>query len=260
MKKQQKKIIKRFITLVIVIIALLISLNLNRNYSKLEEPLKDITSLVNRIIIYPTNVVSKTEPTDQTESYLIQKNVNASLEKEIQELKKMLDLNKTLTEYSKVNATVLSRNNNYWFNSITIDKGKKDGIKKDMAVITAEGLVGKISKVSQKSSEVKLLTADDITYKTSIVIRVNEKDNYAILNGYDQEKKLLKITSIDKSTEINKGDIVLTSGLGQMPQGIYIGTVEKTEIDKYNLSKIVYVKSSQDFDDIHYVTILKEHQ
>lgn len=260
MKKQQKKIIKSFITLVIVIISLFISLNLNRNYSRLEEPLKDITSLVNRIIIYPTNAVSKTELTDQTESYLIQKNVNASLEKEIQELKKMLDLNKTLTEYSKVNATALSRNNNYWFNSITIDKGKKDGVKKGMAVITAEGLVGKISKVSQKSSEVKLLTSDDITYKTSIVIRINEKDNYAILNGYDQEKKLLKVTSIDKSTEINKGDIVLTSGLGQMPQGIYIGTVEKTEIDKYNLSKIVYVKSSQDFDDIHYVTILKERK
>ena len=60
------------------------------------------------------------------------------------------------------------------------------------------------------------------------------------------------------STEINKGDVVLTSGLGELiPAGIYIGTVEKIESDKYNLSKNVYIKTYQDFDDIHYVTVLK---
>ena len=42
-----------------------------------------------------------------------------------------LDLNKTLTEYSIENATILSRNKSYWLNTITIDEGKKNGIKKD---------------------------------------------------------------------------------------------------------------------------------
>ena len=60
-------------------------------------------------------------------------------------------------------------------------------------------------------------------------------------------------------TEINKGDIVLTSGLGSMfPAGIYIGEVEKVENDRYNLSKTVFIKTYQNFNDIHYVTVLKE--
>ena len=69
---------------------------------------------------------------------------------------------------------------------------------------------------------------------------------------------LIKASDINKSTELNKGDVVLTSGLGELiPAGIYIGTVEKIESDKYNLSKNVYIKTYQDFDDIHYVTVLK---
>lgn len=260
MKKKTKKSIKYIIIAVLTIITIYISLNTSRNYSKIEEALKDITSLVNRVVIYSAHAISNKEPSDQTESYIIQKNVNSALEKEIQELKKVLDLNSTLTEYEKENATVISRNNSYWFNTITIDKGKKDGIKQGMAVITKGGLIGKISKASQKSSEVKLLTSDDITYKTSVTIRINEKDNYAILNGYDEKTNFLKVSAIDKSTEVNKGDVVLTSGLGEMPQGIYVGTVEKSEIDQYNLGKIVYIKPSQDYNNIQYVTVLKEHK
>ena len=52
--------------------------------------------------------------------------------------------------------------------------------------------------------------------------------------------------------------MILTSGLGNMPQGIYIGNVVSSETDSYDLSKTVYVKSEQDFSSINYVTILKE--
>lgn len=260
MKKNRKKITKPIIIFLIIIIALYISLNGNRPYTKFEEAIKDITTLISRLTVYPVNAVTNNKIYDQSESYLIQKNINSSLEKEIQELKELLELNKTLTEYKSTNATVLSRNSSYWFNTITIDKGKKDGLKTGQAVITSGGLIGKITKVSQKSSEVKLLTTDDITYKTSVIIRINEKDYYAILSGYDKKNNLLKVTAIDKSAKISKGDVVITSGLGQMPQGIYIGTVEKTEIDQYNLSQIVYVKPSQDFNNIHYVTVLKENK
>ena len=260
MYRRRKKITKKTVIIGIVVVIIMISLSilLPRNNYINNSILKDITININKIVMFPFTTLNTEKNINHNESYLIQKNVNESLEKEIQELKEALELNKTLTEYKPINATILSRNKSYWYNTITIDKGKKDGIKKDMAVITSKGLIGKISSTSYTSSEVKLITSDDINFKVSIAIKTNDVDNFAILNGYDTKNNLIKATGIDKTTNINIGDKVLTSGLGEkFPGGIYIGTVEKIESDKYNLSKTVHIKTYQNFNDIHYVTVLK---
>ena len=255
--KNKKKIIIIIISIVMVIL-LCVSLLVDRKTNFIEGIFKDISFYINKTIMYPFTSYNKEKGINQTESYLIQKNVNSSLEKEIQELKDALELNKTLTEYEIVNSTILSRNKSYWFNTITIDKGKKSGLKENMAVVTRNGLIGKISKVYNNSSEVKLITSDDINFKVSVSIKTNDTDNYAILNGYIKKDNVIKVNGIDKTTNVNIGDSVLTSGLGEFfPAGIYIGTVERIESDKYNLSKTLYIKTKQDFDDIHYVTVLK---
>ena len=260
MYRRKKKITKMtvFVGIVIVLILIILSVLLPKSNFINKSLLKDSTIILNKIVMYPFTSLTKEKNTNHNESYVIQKNVNESLEKEIQELKEALELNKTLTEYTPINATILSRNKSYWYNTITIDKGKKDGITEDMAVITSKGLIGKISSVSLTSSEIKLITSDDINFKVSIAINTNDVDNFAILNGYDNKTNLIKATGIDKTTNINIGDKVLTSGLGKkFPAGIYIGTVEKIESDKYNLSKTVHIKTYQNFNDIHYVTVLK---
>ena len=211
--------------------------------------------------MYPFTCLNKEKNKNQTKSYIIQKNINKSLEKEIEELKETLELNKTLTEYNVENATVLSRNKSYWFNTITIDKGHKSGIKKDMDVVTKDGLVGKISKVSNRSSEVKLITSDDINYKISILIKTETKDSYAILSGFDKKTESIIVSEVDKTCDVKEGDTIETSGLSDLfPRGIYIGTVDKIINDKYDLSKTLYIKTKQDFNNIHYVTILKENK
>ena len=262
MKQKKHNKNKKWIIISIIvglIVCLIISIQIDRKTGKIEEVLKDIVVVSQKVIMFPFTSLNKEKNKDQSESYLIQKNVNESLEKEIQELKEVLELNKTLTEYDTLNSTILSRNKSYWFNTITIDKGSSSGIKKGMAVITKNGLIGKISKTSHNSSEVKLITSDDTKFKISIAIKTNDVDNYAILNGYDKKEGLMKATGIDKTTPINVGDTVVTSGLGSMfPGGIYIGTVEKIEKDKYDLSKTVYIKTKQNFNEIHYVTVLKE--
>ena len=245
-KDKKKSIISLFIILIVLLALLSGSLLITRNKNTF---LKDGVILIEKIFMYPFTALNKEKNETQTESYTIQKNVNESLEKEIQELKEELELNKTLTEYEPINATVLSRNKSYWFNTITIDKGSKSGIKNNMAVITKNGLIGKITKVSNYSSEVKLITSDDIKFKVSVSIKTNEDD---------KKTGLIKISGIDKTTNINVDDSVLTSGLGEMfPSGIYVGQVKEIKNDKYNLSKIVYIKTNQDFNDIHYVTVLK---
>ena len=252
--KKNKIIISSIV--IIAIIAIFLSINSNRKITKIESILKDITMTTNKVITYPFTKQKK--EVNQDENYLIQKELNESLKQEIKELKELLELNTTLTEYEVENATILSRNKSYWFNTLSIDKGKKDGLKKNMAVITSNGLIGKISKVYGYYSEVKLITSNDVNYKVSVSIKINNHDNYAILNGYDEDNNLLKVTGVSKTTEAKKGDVVVTSGLGELfPSGIYVGEVEKVTNDKYDLSKTVYIKTNQDFNNIHYVSILK---
>lgn len=259
--KKQRKIIITVCVIVVIFLLLFYSLKLDRKVGRVEGLLKDGSIVIQKVFMYPFTCLNGEKNVTQSDSYLIQKNVNSSLEKEIEELKDALKLNETFTEYDPVNATVLSRNKSYWFNTITIDKGSNDKIKTDMAVVTKDGLVGKITKVSHNSSEVKLITTDDINYKVSVSISAGSGDTYAILNGYDKKKGTIKVTGVSKDSDVKKDDVVLTSGLGGLfPRGIYIGTVSEITSDKYNLSKTLYIKTSQDFSNIHYVTVLKENK
>ena len=249
------------VSIVVVFLALAISVHMSRSNFFGEGIVKDIVMTIDKIVMYPFTALNGEKDVDQTESYLIQKNVNTSLEEEIQELKDVLELNRTLTEYTPINATILSRNKSYWFNQIMIDKGSKDGIKEDMAVVTKDGLVGKISRVYRNSSEIKLITSDDVNYKVSVTIQTGNGDSYAILNGYDSDTECVMVTGVDKMSTVKQGDTIITSGLGGMfPGGIYVGVVQDIKSDKYDLSKTLYIKTSQDFNNIHYVTVLKEKE
>lgn len=250
-KKNKKRIIITSISILLLIL-LCITFLVERKYNYIENFFKTI--------IYPINKVEVpvSSDNDQTKSIDNLSTENETLRKEVEELKNQLELKSTLTDYSIENATVISRNKDYWFNTINIDKGKKNGIKKGNAVITYNGLVGKISKVYSYSSEVKLLTSDDVNFKVSVSIELNGKDAYAILNGYDKNKNALIINGIDNNLNTKKGSIIKTSGLGGVfPSGLYIGEIIGEDTDSYNLSKRVYVKTKQDFDSIHYVTVLK---
>ena len=236
---KKKKNNNKFIvigSIFIVIILLSFSLTLNRNYTLLEGGLKDLSVFINKVFMFPFTGLNKDKDKDLSDSYIIQKNVNKSLEKEIQELKQELGLKNTLT-----------------------DKGKKDGIKKGMAVVNSNGLIGKIQKVSNHSSEIKLITSDDVNFKISVSIQTDQGDSYAILSGYDKKSGDVIILGVDKTSKINKDYKIVTSGLSDIfPRGIYIGVVDKVVSDKYDLSKTIYVKTKQNFNNIHYVTVLSE--
>ncbi len=241
----------KIIIVILLIITLYFSLNRNSNLTIIETNIKDLLAT--------TIKFQKKQSQDQTKSYLIQKNINQSLTEEIEKLKELLNLNSTQTEFTHENATVIARNNISWLNTLTIDKGTKSGIEKDMAVITTNGLIGKISKTTKNTSEVKLLTANDISNKISIMIKIGDEEHYAILSGYDHKTNLLEISAVDKNIHIEKDAVITTSGLGKMPQGIYIGEVVKTKLDNYELSQTLYIKPKQNFNSINYVSILKEN-
>lgn len=180
--------------------------------------------------------------------------------KEINELNKVLNLNKSLSQNSYLNAMVITRNIGYWYNTITIDKGKNNGVEKNMAVITNKGLIGNVVSVSNYNSTVKLLTTEDINSKISVKIRINNKKFiYGLLTKYNKKNKTLNIEGIAENTNIPINSFVTTTGLGNsFPSGILIGKVKKITKDNFDLARTVRVESSVNFDDISYVTILKK--
>ena len=79
-----------------------------------------------------------------------------------------------------------------------------------------------------------------------------------LINGYDYNNQTLEIEGISNTKTVRVDDLVYTSGLGGVfPSGILIGKVESITTDSYDLSKIINVKPSANFDDINFVSILK---
>lgn len=269
--------IKIFIIGVIVLFAILMAITAHflddkKELNFFEKTIKDSVTFAQKILYAPIGFVKEKvemfsetkdlykkytklkEKVEKTDLYYAQ---IEELQKEVTELKSTLELNATLSEYSYVNATVVNRNIGYWYNSLVIDKGSKNGIKEGDAVITNQGLIGKIINVSNFSSTVKLLTSDDVSNKISIKITSDDAKHYGLLIGYDIKEKIYKIEGITDSDKIEEGDIVSTTGLTDyFPSGILIGSVSKVVKDEYDLNSIIEVEPSVTFDDISIVTIL----
>jgi len=272
-KKNTKLIIIGIVILFVILMSITAhSLDDKRKLNFFEKTIKDSVTFVEKIFYAPIGFVKEKvemlnetkdlykkytklkEKVEKTDLYYAQ---IKELQKEVTELKSALDLNSTLSEYSYINATVVNRNIGYWYNTLTIDKGSKNGVKEGDAVITNAGLIGKIVNVSNFSSTVKLLTTDEISNKISIKITSNDAKYYGLLVGYDSAKNIYKIEGITNSEKIKKGDMVSTTGLTDyFPSGILIGHVSKIVKDEYDLNSIIEVTPSVSFDDVSIVTIL----
>ncbi len=213
--------------------------------------------LMKDLIYFPVSAISGEVPFSDD----LEKGIEKERESEYQELLKINDLSSTLTDFDSVTALILERNRMYWFNTITINKGKDSGLDLDMAVISSNGLIGKISKVSKKTSEVKLITTSDINNKISVMIKLKDDTVYGIMSGYDSNNNYLEVTSTNKQSEVTKDSLVYTSGMGGIfPSGILIGKVVSMENDKYDVSKIINVEPVSNFNDFHFVKVLKRKE
>ncbi|MCJ1784307.1 rod shape-determining protein MreC [Mammaliicoccus sciuri] len=234
-----------------------------------EQYASDTSSFGGRIVSYPVTFVSdffsgiftsdedvdklkeEVKSTDQIKAD------KARLEKENKALKKELDM-KDISQFNPISATVIGRNPDQWMNTIIIDKGKKSGMKENMAVITSEGLVGRIKKANQFSSQVELISTSVKTSKLSVDIQQDDDNIFGMINRYDEDKDLLVISDIDNKYSIKKGSKVVTNGLGdQLPKGILVGKVEKVENDEYGLSKVAYIKTSTNIKELNHVYVAK---
>lgn len=267
-KRKQKKYKKIGIIVVLVVvfsIGSVMVLNRKGNLTRVEMWVKDSVLFFQKVVLKPLHLVEEhmtdTEQkqlTEKASSYETLEAKNKELEKQVKDLKKTLELNTVLSDQSYLNATVINRSASYWYQMITLDKGKRSGIKNDLPVVVNEGLVGLTSGVSNFTSSVKLLTMEELSKQISVKIEVGEHYIYALLSGYNFANKTLRVEGISENTEIPVGSLVTTSGLGEnIPAGIVVGYVKSVTSDNFDLARVVEVESKVNFDALSYVTILK---
>lgn len=179
--------------------------------------------------------------------------------REIKELQDILDLKSTMTDFKLIDATVIGRDLSTYSSLIEIDVGEKDGIDENYAVITPKGLIGRIYKVYDSHSIVKLVTAEDGMNKVSVKIQISaEKTVSGYLETYDVEKGCFIIKLLSTGQTVTPNMSVLTSGLGGVfPSGLLVGTV--TEVSELNnaVGMNIYVSPAADFDNFNYVSVVK---
>src|SRR5699024_472536 len=269
---------KRLILLlvgVIVLVALIsFSLKDRHNASLPERIVKDVVGFGQTLFSKPahfvTDVIGNIDGILNTydENKILKERLNeyASLQAELTEVqleneqfREIIDKQDDLKAYDPIHATVISRNPDQWEERVIIDKGKKHGVKMNMAVITARGLVGKVISVTDFHSTVELLTTENRDFRVSAVVRGNgkkAKSAYGLIESYDQERGELLMKKVDTDIDIKVGENVVSYGLGGIfPKGLPIGTVTEVSTDDYGLTKLLYIKPAAQFSMLDHVII-----
>jgi rod shape-determining protein MreC len=153
-----------------------------------------------------------------------------------------------------IGARVISNSVQHRNNFFMIDKGSRNGIRKDMGVITDQGVVGVIIDVSENyASGISLLHKD-----ARVSGRIMKNDQLVNISWDGINYRLGNLDHIPAHVSLVPGDTILTSGNSQLfPEGIMIGTVEYVEDELENLFKKGKVRFSIDYNQLTWVYVVE---
>ncbi|WP_336824450.1 rod shape-determining protein MreC [Sporosarcina sp. USHLN248] len=265
---------KRLILLLVGVIVLvaLISFSLrDRQHANLPEQIvKDVVGFGQSIFSKPARYITGT--LDKIDGILNTYEENKHLKARLKEyastqteltdvkvendrLRAIIGKEENLRNYNPIHATVISRNPDQWEEKLVIDKGSIAGVELNMAVITADGLIGKVVLVSKTTSTVELLSTENKNFRVAAVIPGKEAV-FGLIEGYDTERGELIMKRIDSNFEVEVGQKVESSGLGGIfPKGLLIGEVTEVSTDDFGLTKLAYIKPAADFGMLDHVMV-----
>ncbi|KYH34478.1 cell shape-determining protein MreC precursor [Clostridium tepidiprofundi DSM 19306] len=188
---------------------------------------------------------------------------NKLLKKENNRLRKMLNFIQSSTEdYKYIGCDIIGISGNSFFDGFIINRGSKDGIKKRMVAVTADGLVGQVTAVGTNWAIVQTLSNENIAVAGYVE---RNSFNNGIIKGYkdDDNKLLYRIEIPTLESDIKVGDVILTSGIGRIyPKGIKVGKVINVIDDKGQISKYGIIKPYVDINRLEeiFIVIPKEER
>ena len=171
-------------------------------------------------------------------------------------MRELYDLDMHYGDYKKIGAHVTANESGNWFSSFVIDKGEKDGIKKDMNVIAGTGLVGIVTEVGPNWARVRSII-DDSSNVSAIVLSTSDT---CIVNGdltlmNDGKIRFEQLPNND--SKIKVGEKIFTSHISdKYVQGILIGYISEIEVDANNLTRSGYITPAVDFRHLQEVLVI----
>ncbi|SEM32928.1 rod shape-determining protein MreC [Mesobacillus persicus] len=267
-----KRLIILLVSIIILVALIGFSIRERDELSWAEKFVKDTTGFAQSLVATPTQYVigifenMKDLQNTYEENKELKKHLEDmarleakvySLEKENAELAEILEIEGSIGDYDPMQATVISRSpDRLWHEMIIVNKGSSHGVEKNMAVMTARGLIGKVKSTTPFTSTIQLLSALDPTNRISAALQ-GDKKLFGTIEGYDKENEWLLLKGLPVDAEIEPDQMVVTSGLGGVfPGDVPVGKVVEVVPDQFGLNQTAYIKPEADFYNIEHVMIL----
>ncbi len=156
--------------------------------------------------------------------------------------------------YDYTYAHVIFRTVDRAFNYMIVDKGAKDGICRDMAVLSPSGVAGVVTDVSSNFATVRPILHPES--RISAVVTPANQNGTVIWEGDDPRVAYLE--AIPQHSEINIGDSVFTNGYSNIfPKGLLIGTVKEVQVGNNASFLTIKVKLATKYTDIYTVYLVE---
>jgi rod shape-determining protein MreC len=156
-------------------------------------------------------------------------------------------------------ANVVLRDPANWWHTVQIDLGSRDGLRENLPVLTADGLVGRVSAVGLTRSQVVLI--GDPNCRVSALVDNPAHDTGIIGAGGPVDTALVELTYLSGGANLKPGQNVFTSGLGGVfPKGIPLGQVVDSRPVEFGLYTEARVKLSVDLGALEQVWVLLNPQ
>lgn len=176
---------------------------------------------------------------------------------ENEHLKEILNISQVNQEFQMELCEIVGRDFSNTSSILTLDKGQNAGIEVGNAVITADGLVGYVTRVGINYSQVTTLIDPNFT----IGALISRSRQVGICEGTLEllANDNLKFGYLDKNADVQIFDVIETSGItGIYPKGLAIGTIIDVTIEENGISKYTVIKPFVEIDELKQVYIIKE--
>lgn len=175
---------------------------------------------------------------------------------ENEQLRKALELRDTYAHESGLAANIIGRDAGDIYNTLTIDKGSKDGVMINSVAVVPEGLVGSVCEVGANYAKIKTIT-DASSSISAVCLRSGDM---GVVEGNAQLSKSGKcvMNYIDKEAKTVVGDTIETSGTGGIfPRGLLIGKITEIKEDERKLTLSATIKTSVNINNLSNVIIYR---